>query len=102
MPGVSEAWVVKNGFVGERFQEFDEVFFFVRRKFEALYERVFVWVVVAASGVVIENGIERGKASVVHVRRGDGDVAQGGRFEFTFLRREAGVVEFRLIGRAIR
>lgn len=103
MPGVGEAWVVKNGFVGEGFQKFNEVFLISRCEMEAAYKRVFVWVVMAgsaSSGVMIENGFESGDAAVVHVGSGDGNIAQRGSFEFALLVVQAGVVEFGLIGRA--
>src|SRR5580698_259021 len=40
----------------------------------------------ATGGVVIEYIFQRRNAAVVHIRRGDGDVSQRGRFEFSDIR----------------
>src|SRR2546428_375348 len=41
----------------------------------------------AAFAIVAEDGIERGKTSIVHVRRGERDIAERGRAEFAVILR---------------
>lgn len=56
----------------------------------------------AASGVTIEDLVERGDATVVLVRRGDLDVAEGRRAELADVRRVAGEFVQARVARGIR
>ncbi len=79
-------------FVGEGVEEGFEVGALLRGECEAGDELGLVGVVLAAAGVVIEDGVEIAKAAVVHVRGADGDVAQAGWAEFSDVGRVVGVV----------
>jgi hypothetical protein len=92
-PRIRKAGVVEQRVVSQRFEKRDHIRPVLRRKLEAADQGIFVRVVVAdtsirprgngstAGRIMIEHAFEGRDAAVVHVGRGHGDIAQGGRFE---------------------
>ena len=72
---------MEEGFVGETCHEVYERNSLAGVEGESLDLQGLVRMVCATTFVVIEDGVEAGEPAVVHVRRGDRDVAQGWDFE---------------------
>ncbi len=96
-PRVREAWIVNDRLVGQRLQELNQVFTVLLRKHESADQRVLVWIVVTVSRVrsafdgppacriMIEHSFQRRNTAVVHVRRGQRDIPQCWRLEFSYI-----------------
>ena len=113
-PGICEPRISKKWLVGERLQKHDEIRPLILRQREPLERRALVRIIVAdtlvgaardgaaAGSVVLDCLFERRDAAVVHVGRGDRDIAERRRFELSDIRRLARDFEEPGIGGRIR
>ena len=98
-PRIRPAALRRDSGVGQAAQELQQIRFLAGRQFEALHELALIgirgshpreWS--AADGassrpVMVDRVFESFHAAVVHVGRGEGDIPQRGRFEFSAVRR---------------
>ena len=81
LPILSRRSGVLGHVAGQRLEKLDQIRAVLGRKVERLDLLIQIWIGVAASGVKIDHVLERLQAAVMHVGRGERDIAQGRRLE---------------------